>query len=185
MRLLRTKENYELWNYQLQLIRCTKQLLEHLQSDGVVNVHPIREALGSWHAKICMFGGEKSVLVTNDSTLYSFLIPQLTNNDFANFRRLFIQHLLQNLMNEGIMQSKIDIVLEEHNRVFFSEMNNQTVLDVMKEHASHLKFVIHKAGGLQDTNVFETNKMLNRKPLKVIDNRLPITLLKERLYKGG
>lgn len=72
----------------MQLIRCTQKLLRELGQEPT-NIVPMKSFLGSWHANLFLVERHKSVLATNDSTLYTIFIPYLKKTEFEAFHLIF------------------------------------------------------------------------------------------------
>lgn len=149
----------------MALIQCTKKLLDELEVDPKTEVNT-SQLLGNWHANLIKIERRKCVLFTNDATLFSFLAPKLVKADFKNLASIFIDHLVINLIYEGLDSYK-DVILKEYqDNLSFSKTSNRSVLGSMNDIAYSIKWRFHLDGGLEAVNYLELNKGLNRIPLK-------------------
>jgi hypothetical protein len=108
-------------------------------------------------------------------------IPALKKPDFQKFDIVFGQHLFENLMNEGIPQNQIEILLSECNKIQYDKTNNRSVLGSMNDQRFMVECFIQSEGGLARTNIFELNRRLNRSILSAIKGSHPIEMLIKQL----
>lgn len=164
----------------MQFIKCTKKLLNELQQKPTSEVVTANK-LGGWHANVFHIERRKCVLVTNDLTLYAMFIPYLTKPDFKAFHIVFGQNLFKNLLYEKLLQSEIEIALEEYQEIQYAKTDNRSVLGTMNEQKFQIEYMIHAEGGLNDTDIYALNSKLNRIIYSPINYRYPIEMLKEKL----
>ena len=121
------------------------------------------------------------MLFTQDTTLYSFIVPGLKKPEFENFRELFGQNLFKNLCLENLSQNQIELVLNQHREIIISKTNNRSVLGSMNDLAYQLKFKIAAMGGLMNVDFSILNHDLNRIPMGALKEIYSIYELRKLL----
>jgi len=167
--------------FAVQIIHCTKKLLTELEAppNGSMVPEPLSGFLGPWHANLIRIERRKCILLTNDSTLYSFLIPGVKKKDLSNFRELFALHLKMNLAKEGFGPEDIAKALREYDEIAIAPTANRSVLGSMNDLAYQADFLVSRAGGLEKGDILTVNMMLNRIPMGAIKYRYAIDELYE------
>ena len=167
--------------FAVQIIHCTKKLLNELEvlPNGSMVPEPLSGFLGPWHANLIRIERRKCLLLTNDRTLYSILIPGVKKKDLVDFLKLFSLHLKMNLEKEGFAPQDIDKALEEYGEIAIAPTANRSVLGSMNDLAYQADFLVSRAGGLEKGDMLTVNMMLNRIPMGAIKYDYAI----EKLYK--
>jgi len=165
----------------VQIIHCTKNLLKELDESPSRCISPEHSSgfLGPWHANLIRIERRKCLLLTNDRTLYSFLIPGVKKKDLVNFRELFALHLKMNLEKEGFGQEDIKKALEEYDEIAIAPTKSRSVLGSMNDLADQAEFLISRAGGMEKGDMFTVNMMLDRIPMGAIKYRYSIDKIYE------
>ena len=163
-------------------ICCTKKFLSELQKNPGKE-DAIIDSFWSWHANIFYIERRKCVLVTNDTTLFTMLIPVLKKPDFQSFHFIFGQHLFKNLLNEEIPQKQIETILSECEDIQYKKTNSRSVLGSMNELKFQLEYHIGAKGGLAKTDIFELNQQLNRTIMSPIKYKRPIEMFMEKMQE--
>ncbi len=165
----------------MQIIHCTKKLMNELETapDRSIAPEPLSGFLGPWHANLIRIEGRKCILLTNDSTLYSFLVPRVKKKDLGNFRELFALHLKMNLTKEGFGPENVNKALEEYGEITIAPTKSRSVLGSMNDLADQADFLVSRAGGLEKGDMLTVNMMLNRIPMGAIKYRYAIDKLYE------
>lgn len=164
----------------MTIIKCTQALLKQISpeyEEGIIPTLP----LGSWHANLFTLDRCKCVLFTNDNTRYSFLAPGLRKPDFQVLDEIFRQRLFKCLVNEGISQEGIEMVLEEIREIAFTRTSNRSVLGTMNDLTNMIHWKLHDMGGLAGVDISALNRELNRVPGKPLGYKYGIDLLMEVL----
>lgn len=167
----------------MQLIKCTQKLLKELKQKPSSYI-PHDSNLGSWHANVFHVERRKCVLVTNDLTLYTMFIPYLKKDDFKVFHVVFGQNLFKNLLYEELSQKEIETVLEEYQEIQYAKTDSRSVLGSMNDQKIQLEYIINSEGGLDNTDIYNLNKKLNRNILSAISYKHPIDMLKDKIKNG-
>ncbi|MDP2754705.1 MAG: hypothetical protein Q8P40_10015 [Nitrospirota bacterium] len=63
----------------MRIIHCTKKLLKELDVSLIEpeKIPPPTEGLGNWYANLLRIDRRKCLLLTNEKSLYTFLIPKV------------------------------------------------------------------------------------------------------------
>jgi len=162
--------------FAVQIIHCTKKLLKELDESPSSSIapEPLSGFLGPWHANLIRIERRKCILLTNDRTLYSILIPGVKKKDLVNFRELFALHLKMNLEKEGFGQEDTKKALEEYGEITIAPTKSRSVLGSMNDLADQADFLVSRAGGLEKGDMLTVNMMLNRIPMGAIKYRYSI-----------
>jgi hypothetical protein len=146
----------------MQIIHCTKKLLNELGALGskMPAEHPTG-VFGPWHANLIRIERRKCILITNDRTLYSFLVPGVKKKD--DFHEMFLMNLNAHLAAEGLRKGEILTALEEYSEIAIAPTTNRSVLGSMNDLVNQVEFLIHRAGGLEKSDIL--NMMLSRVPM--------------------
>jgi hypothetical protein len=162
--------------FAVQIIHCTKKLLKELEASprGSMAPEPISGVLGPWHANLIRIERRKCLLLTNDRTLYSVLVPGVKKKDLDNFRELFALHLKMNLAKEGFGPEDITKALEEYGEIAIAPTTSRSVLGSMNDLADQADFLVSRAGDLEKVDILTVNMMLNRIPMGAIKYRYAI-----------
>ncbi len=165
----------------MQVIHCTKKLLNELGASPHGAKPPEHAAgfLGPWHANLIRIERRKCILLTNDRTLYSFLVSGVKKKDLVNFRELFALHLKMNLEKEGFGREDISKALVKYGEIAIGPTTSRSVLGSMNDLAGEAEFLVHRAGGLKKADLSTVNMMLNRVPMGAIKYRYSI----EKVYE--
>lgn len=162
------------------IIRCTKKLFAELKAKPA-NGEQESDLLWSWHANVFNIGRRKCVLVTNDATLFSLVIPGLKSADFKLFHVIFGQHLFKTLLSEEIQQNRIEVVLSRCENIRYEKTNSRSVLGTMNEQKVQIEYSIQAAGGLELTDIYELNRQMNRIVYSAIGYKYPVEIFVEKL----
>jgi hypothetical protein len=80
---------------------------------------------------------------------------------------VFRQNLFTSLLNEGLSQEHIELVLEEIKEIAITRTNNRSVLGTMNDLTNQITWGIEDEGGLGNTDISKLNMELNRNPLRI------------------
>jgi Domain of unknown function (DUF6933) len=166
----------------MRIIHCTKNLLKELD---VPLVEPDKipsnaEGLGNWYANLIGIDRRRCLLFTNEKTLYTFLIPKVLKGNLKNIENEFFTHLTYNLQNEGFGLEVVSIQ-QEYKEIGFAETSNKKVLGLLNEFAFEYEFIIMRKEGLENVNILEINRQINRTIKVAIHYQHPIEALKKVL----
>jgi hypothetical protein len=128
--------------------------------------------------------GEQCILITNDATLYTIFVPGLRENDFEFFDLVVGQHFLKNLLYENCPNELIKNILLQCNHMSMDKTLDRRILGTLKRLRKKLEYIVRLHGGLDKTDYYELNSILNRVILKSNDGKCPIEMFKQKLPLG-
>jgi hypothetical protein len=164
----------------MAIIRCTAKLLNEL---GVKPTSGPDHSpnLYDWHANLVRLDRRKYVLFTNNETLYSFLARWTKAPRSAEFLERFRLGLFNSLVSEELAEAQVEYMMSEHAQVTITKTNSRSVLGSMNDLTFQVKTMIHMSGGLDDADLSEITRQLNRIPMSAIKYRFSIDELKRKL----
>ena len=187
-------------------IRCTKKMIDELNLplSGIAEIRSDGSFLGAWYANAVRFGRHKAVVVVNERTLFSFVVPGGFKNDPAAFTKAFLDGLARVLRSAQVSLSGIETLLAEHRTMEFTVTESRKVLGNMNDLVSMYDYEIEAAGGLTSEDlafiIFKVNETpqrnifwgnsheaLNRllSDARLIDRKPPAGVLRdERIMQG-
>ena len=130
--------------------------------------------IDSYHCNLLTFGKENVLLITNDSTLYSFVIFGLKSKDFKHIEDFIRESIFKLLIESGFPQNQFEKVLLSMESFTYSKTSNRSVTSSMNE----MKKII---GYKLDSGSIEINKMINNVIFKKIDYEKPHNLFQKLL----
>jgi hypothetical protein len=133
--------------FTVQIIHCTKKLINELEvsPSGSMATEPLSGFFGTWHANLIRIERRRCLLLTNDRTLYSLLVPGVKKKDLANLRELFRLHLSINLEKEGFGPEDITKALGEYGEIAIAPTTSRSVLGSMNDLADQADFLVSRA----------------------------------------
>jgi hypothetical protein len=166
----------------MRLIHCTQKLLKELGNPPLqISTPETHEGLGNWYCNLLRIHPRKCLLLTNEKTLYSFLIPRVLKQNLKNLKNEFLINLNLNLRAEGFSIEVIDKVIKEYREIGFAKTASKNVLGAMNQLAFEYEVLIQDKGGVENVRIFETNRNINRTILKGIKYLHPIEALRALL----
>ncbi len=166
----------------MQIIRATQKVLKELGLKGTIpenEVVPIAP-LGPWYANLLRFDRRKCILFTQSETLYSFMVLGVKKKDFQNLQLTFSTGLETNLRAEGLPQAIIDKIQKQNETIEITRTKSRSVLGSMNDHAYGYEVYIDMEGGVNNCNILEINKKINRTPMGAIGYNYAIEKLHEK-----
>ena len=164
----------------MAIIKCTAKLLKDL---GVKPANAAGESPGlfEWHANLLRLDRKKYVLFTNDQTLYSFLVRWTKMPKTEGLPERFRLGLFKNLMSEGLPEKQIEWLMRQHAQIEITKTNSRSVLGSMNDLAFQVKYMVYRNGRLDETELPEMTRQLNRTPMSAIERIFSIDELKHKL----
>lgn len=108
-------------------IQCTKKLLNKLKKTPeplVMEENP----LFSWHANIITIDRRQIVVLTNDASRYTIVLPGLKAKDFANIDKLIIKAIRQVLESENISKDVINQYILRAGKTAFTKTKDRSMV---------------------------------------------------------
>lgn len=161
-------------------IGCTQKLFKELKTEPVEK-QSRASFINDWHANLIRIDRRKCVLLTNDSSLYTIVIPGLRKRDFENFAELVAHSLFKNFLAEGLDQKSLELILSEVKEIKYTKTSSRTVLGSMNDLAYHVRYWIEISGGLSSIDIYEVNRKLNRIPMGALQYSYSCEKLKNLL----
>lgn len=81
----------------------------------------VAEPLYRWHAHLFFCQRRKCVLVMNNVTRYNFVMYGLKKGDFNRFNQLVKEKIAENLLADGIAQTRIEKYLQNIGEATYTE----------------------------------------------------------------
>lgn len=162
------------------IMRCTRSLLNELNDKHAIRMQA-SDSFWNCHANMFKIEGKKCILITNDLTLFTIFIPQLNEHDIRFFDLVVCQHFLKNLLYENIPHNLIKQTISNCERMGTAKTSDRRVLFSLNRLRKKLEHIVWVQGGLDKTDYYELNSILNRVNLKNIDYKRPIDVLKQKL----
>lgn len=141
--------------------------------------------IGNWNANIFYVDRKKSVLLINDKTCYSIIIPNISKKQMEHFQEIFIHRLLEQFEYDGIQINKIQIdQLSGELLNFTTTNNNRPIIGTMTQFIKDLKYLISyhdEELSLVELNNTLTNNYVTALSTKKSEMQNPIELMKKEI----
>lgn len=152
-------------------LQLTKTLIDKINPTlSNINVSDYSD-IDNYHCNLLQFGRENVLLITNDATLYSFVIFGLKSKDFKHIEEFIRQSVFKLLINSGFSQNQFEKVLSSMESFNYCKSSDRSILSTMTEMKKFIGF------GLSDNDdPIEINRMVNNVIFKRIDYQKPYQL---------
>jgi len=124
--------------------------------------------MGSWFVNVFRLERRKSVLVTNDRTLYSVLLWGLRRADFDDLGSRFIAGLASNLKRDGFDTGLVASIGIACHPIEWAATNSRSVLGSMNDMISISKYMVALQRQDIESEVVYLNCELNRTPMSAL-----------------
>lgn len=158
-------------------ISCTKKLFE-LSSFNEEQNDESDDEFFKWHANVFRMLKKNNLIIMNNRTRYCFLLFGIKKEHYKNFNQIFINALIENLRAEGIPDSSITEYTSKIDKIKLTKTYHRSVLGSMTDMIRMTEFMIEDYVPIEEMNIIELNKELNRTPIVKLKN-FPDRLLKE------
>jgi hypothetical protein len=162
------------------IIGATQKVLKELQVAATNDVK-VSKSLNEWHLNLFKIGRYQCLILINDLTLYSVVIPGVKKKDLANIDGLLIRHLAENLLNEGIDPVLIEKFLKQGNEFLFTKTHNRSVVGVIVELVKFIQFQYPTGKDIMGVVPVDVNKFNNGIIYSPIKYGEPNKLMKEHI----
>lgn len=142
------------------IIGATQKVLKELQIAATGDVK-ISKSLNEWHLNLFKIGRYQCLILINDLTLYSVVIPGVKKKDLVNISELLTQHLSENLLFEGIDSVLIEKFLGQGNEIVFTKTYNRSVVGVLIEIVKFIQVEYPTGKDIMAADPVELNKINN------------------------
>lgn len=140
-------------------LQLTKTLIDTIKptlSDiKIENYSPIE----NYHCNLLKFGRENVLLITNDETLYSFIIFGLKSKDFKNIEEVIRESVFKLLVDDGFPQHQFEKILSSMTSFNYTKSSNRSVISSMNDMKKNIEIWLDRDG-------YEINERINDIPFK-------------------
>ena len=164
------------------IIGATQKVLKELQFTVTDDVK-ISKSLNEWHINLFKIGRYQCLILINDLTLYSIVIPGVKKKDLTNIEGLLIHHLADNLLAEGIDPVLIEKFLVQGNEIVITKTHNRSVVGIITEIVKSIQIQFPTGKDIMAAAPIELNIINNKLIYKPIDYAEPNKLIKEHIQK--
>ena len=150
------------------VLRGTQKLLKEVRLRKEKLGDPGEGFMGSWFVNIFRLERRKSVLITNDRTLYSVLLWGLRRPDFDDLGSRFVAGLASNLKRDGFDTGFIASIGMTCHPIKWAVTNSRSVLGSMNDMISCSKYMVGLQRQATEREVAYLNCELNRTPMSAL-----------------
>ncbi|MGG1676108.1 DUF6933 domain-containing protein [Neobacillus sp. NRS-1170] len=165
------------------VIGATQKVLKELQVQARCDVEPSKD-LNTWHMNLFKIGRYQCLILVNDLTLYSLVIPRVKKKELSNIGELLTRHLAENLRSEGLDAVSIEKFIEQGNEIVFTKTHNRSVVGAMVEMVKMMQHIYPTGKDIMMKNPIDLNKFNNGIIYSPINYARPINLFKEYIQKA-
>jgi Fe-S-cluster formation regulator IscX/YfhJ len=115
--------------------------------------------LENFHCNLLEFDDSNAILITNDKTLFSFVILGVEDEDFQHFEFILREEIFKILVNSELEQREYEKVLAMMKSIRYSKTSNRSTISSM----NNLKFMIGSRLS-KGVEFYEMNRWINRIP---------------------
>ncbi len=162
------------------IIGATQKVLKELQIAATDDVK-VSKSLNEWHLNLFKIGRNQCLILINDLTLYSVVIPGVKKKDLANIGELLTHHLAENLLAEGIDSVLIEKFLEQGNEIVFTKTHNRSVVGVIIEIVKFIQIQYPTGKDIMGVVPVDLNKFNNGLIYSPTNYGNPNKLMKEHI----
>ena len=154
-------------------LQLTKKLNDKLKKDLFeINLDECNE-FEDYHCNLIKYGRDNCVLITHNTTLFSFVLYGLKAKGFKDFEFLLKEHIFKVLLALEFSQEQIEKVLTSMENINYAKTNSRSVLGSMNEMVYHVDEYLYR-----NTDIILIHKKINEIPYKAIDYSFPIEKFK-------
>lgn len=130
--------------------------------------------IDNYHCNLLKFGTESVLLITNDSTLYSFVIFGLKTKDFKNIEDVIRDSVFKLLIESGLSQNQFEKVLSSMDSFNYYKSSDRSIISTMTEMKKSIGYDLEQSP-------FEINHSINNMIFKRTDYQKPFNLFQKLL----
>lgn len=158
-------------------LQLTKPLIDKIKPTlSTIDVSEYSD-IDNYHCNLLQFGRDNVLLITNDATLYSFVIFGLKAKDFKDIEEVIRQSVFKLLIESGFPQNQFEKVLSSMDSFNYCKSSDRSILSTMTEMKKCIGYDL-------DANPFEINHFINNMIFKRTDYQKPFTLFQKLLDDG-
>jgi hypothetical protein len=152
------------------ILQCTKKVLDKLEIQDIASYENVDNKLEKWHCNLIKFGRDNAILITHDTTIFSFFLYGFKANEFKNFEEVISQNIFKILLNLDFEQKKIEIILNSLQNILYTKSSSRSILASMNQVMTSVDSFLYRDKG----NIYDLHKYINEHIHKVIDYDKPI-----------
>ena len=156
------------------VFRGTQKLLKEVRLRKEELDDPGEGFMGSWFVNVFRLERRKSVLISNDRTLYSVLLYGLQRADFDDLGSRFVAGLASNLKRDGFDTGLIASICMTCHPIKWAVTNSRSVLGSMNDMISISKRMVALRRQNIERDVAYLNCDLNRTPMSALEHIVPM-----------
>ncbi len=166
----------------MRYLKCTKKVLDEIgiKSPAAIESRDnATEPLGDWCVNLLRIQRKKCLLIVNEKTLFSILVPELKKAQIQNIAVVFREALFAALIDEEFTAAQAEKILSEYDEIGISKTTDRSVLGSMNDYTFLYKDFIEGDGGFQFCKISALIMQMNRTPMGARKYAYAIDLLKE------
>lgn len=147
-------------------IRCTKKVLDlfSCKAESMSDIESADSLLGNWYVNELKIERRKVMLFTSELTLLSFVYFGVRKSTAKDLEVRTVNGIIRLLDTEGFTSQEIGRVIDDYRVVSITKTENRKTLGNMNDLAFLYESHIHSSGGIQNCNIEEIQKRINRTP---------------------
>ena len=118
--------------------------------------------MNTYHANIFKVGIRNTLLLTHNTTLYSFWIYGILADDLQDIEEFIRQSVFQILANSDYNQQEWEKILLTMDDICFTTANNKSVISTMNNIQQGIKVMYKRDIGY---DIYQINNIINDSPL--------------------
>jgi hypothetical protein len=130
--------------------------------------------IDNYHCNLLQYDSENVLLITNDTTLYSFVIFGLKSKDFKDIEEVIRQSVFKLIIESGFSRKQFEKILLSMESFIYSKSSNRSVVSTMNEMKKCIGYELGQSP-------LDINKTVNNLIFKRIDYQKPHTLFQKLL----
>jgi hypothetical protein len=166
----------------MRYLKCTKKVLDEIGIKTPAVIEPrdnATEPLGDWCVNLLRIQRKKCLLMVNEKTLFSILVPEVKKSQIQNIAVVFREALFATLIDEEFTAEQAEKILSEYDEIGISKTTDRSVLGSMNDYAYHYKDFIESCGGFERCRIPALMMHINKMPMGARNYAYAIDLLKE------
>jgi hypothetical protein len=158
-------------------LQLTKTLIDKIKPTlSTIDVSENSD-IDNYHCTLLQFGRDNILLITNDVTLYSFVIFGLKSKDFKNIEEVIRESVFKLLIESGFPQNQYERVLSSMESFSYCKSSDRSILSTMTEMKKCIGYDL-------DQSPFEINHSINNMIFKRTDYKKPHKLFQKLLEES-
>lgn len=152
-------------------IRCTKKVLDlfSYKAESMSEIKSADSLFGNWYVNELKVERRKVLLFTSELTLLSFVYFGVRKSTVKDLEVRTVNGIVRLLDTEGFTGQEIGRVIDDYRVVSITKTENRKTLGNMNDLAFLYESHIHSSGGLQNCNIEEIQKRVNRTPQRNLE----------------